>query len=138
VQISEYQHWLEAWDRARGWDRVSPSHTLIHAMEEMGELARLVLRLEGYKETETAGLLQAQLADELSDLFVFLFKLAYQCGVDVEQALVAGQAKADARHGDLVAAGAELDRYLAQQARNAEQLQRRGDQPSAVDDTLEP
>jgi hypothetical protein len=34
MQIHEYQQWLEAWDKARGWDRVSPSHTLIHALEE--------------------------------------------------------------------------------------------------------
>ena len=42
MQIHEYQHWLEAWDKARGWDRVPPSHTLIHALEELGEVARLV------------------------------------------------------------------------------------------------
>ncbi len=116
MQIREYQEWLAAWDRARGWDQVDPAHTLVHAMEEMGEVARLVLRYEGYKAAASPEELRADLAEELSDLFVFLFKLAYQTGVDVEDALAAGQAKANARYPDLVQAGAELARYQARQA----------------------
>ena len=123
MQISEYQRWLEEWDRTRGWHRVSPSHTLIHALEEMGEVARLILHLEGYKGAESSEAVRADLATELSDLFVFLFKLAYQCGIDMEEALKAGQAKADGRYGDLAAASAELERYLAQQAENLAQMQ---------------
>jgi NTP pyrophosphatase (non-canonical NTP hydrolase) len=115
MNIREYQLWLQMWDHARGWDRVSPAHTLIHALEEMGEVARLVLQWEGYKEPESAEVLHARLEEELSDLFVFLFKLAYQTGVDLEDALVRGQAKADSRHADMDAAGAELERYLARQ-----------------------
>ncbi len=101
MQIHDYQHWLEAWDRARGWDRVSPSHTLIHALEELGEVARLMLQWEGYKDAESPEKLHAELEEELSDVFVFLFKLAYQTGVDVEAALARGQAKADGRYDDL-------------------------------------
>ncbi len=115
MQIHDYQQWLEAWDKARGWDRVSPSHTLIHALEELGEVARLVLQSEGYKAAESAEKLHAELEEELSDVFVFLFKLAYQTGVDVEAALARGQAKADGRHFDLEKAGAELARYHSRQ-----------------------
>jgi NTP pyrophosphatase (non-canonical NTP hydrolase) len=116
MQIREYQQWLQEWDRARGWDRVAPAHTLIHALEEMGEVARLVLQWEGYKEPENAEVLHARLDEEFSDLFVFLFKLAYQTGVDVEDALERGQAKADSRHADLNVAAAELERYRLRQA----------------------
>ncbi|NOZ27383.1 MAG: hypothetical protein GXP39_04925 [Chloroflexi bacterium] len=116
MHISEYQRWLEEWDRARGWDRVLPSHTLVHALEEMGEVARLVLQWEGYKPAEDEARVQEALAEELSDLFVFLFKLAYQCGIDVEAALRAGQIKADRRYR--VEDGApELARYLEAQER---------------------
>ena len=80
MQIREYQEWLEAWDKARGWDRVALSHTLIHAMEELGEVARLVLQWEGYKDPGDPAKLAADLEEELSDVFVFLFKLAYQTG----------------------------------------------------------
>jgi NTP pyrophosphatase (non-canonical NTP hydrolase) len=126
MQIREYQQWLEAWDRARGWHRVSPSHTLIHALEEMGEVARLVLHLEGYKGGEGPEAVRQELAAELSDLFVFLFKLAGQCGINMEEALKAGQAKADERYGDLAAASAELERYLAQQTANLSHLREAG------------
>ncbi len=104
MEMKAYQDWLEAWDKARGWDRASPSHTLIHAFEELGEVARLMLQWEGYKETESTETLHAELEEELSDVFVFLFKLAYQMGIDVEAALVRGQAKADGRYEDIAAA----------------------------------
>jgi NTP pyrophosphatase (non-canonical NTP hydrolase) len=116
MHIREYQHWLEAWDRARGWDRVSPAHTLIHALEELGEVARLMLQWEGYKDAASPEQLRADLEEELSDVFIFLFKLAYQTGVDVEAALARGQAKADGRYDDLEEANAMLARYHARQA----------------------
>ncbi len=116
MQVREYQQWLEAWDRARGWDQVDPAHTLVHAMEEMGEVARLILQYEGYKNAASPEQLQADLAEELSDVFVFLFKLAYQTGVDVEDALKAGQHKANQRYPDLEQASEELARYQARQA----------------------
>jgi len=122
MHIAEYQKWLKEWDRARGWDRVKPSHTLIHAFEEMGEVARLVLQWEGYKDVESPDKLRAKLAEELSDVFVFLFKLAYQCGVDVEAALRAGQIKADERYADLDRASAELARYHARQVEELAQI----------------
>ena len=57
MEMRAYQQWLEAWDKARGWDRVSPSHTLVHAMEELGEVSRLgaaVGRLQGRREPRAA------------------------------------------------------------------------------------
>jgi NTP pyrophosphatase (non-canonical NTP hydrolase) len=122
MHIREYQQWLEAWDKARGWERVSPAHTLIHALEELGEVARLVLQWEGYKDAASPEQLRADLEEELSDVFVFLFKLAYQTGVDVEAALARGQAKADSRHWDLDKANAELARYHARQAEALAQM----------------
>jgi NTP pyrophosphatase (non-canonical NTP hydrolase) len=115
MQIREYQDWVENWDRERGWHRVNPSHTLLHAFEEMGEIARIVLQMEGYKEGGSPASLSENLSSELSDLLVFIFKLAYQCGVDIEDALVAGQSKAEQRYGDLSAAAQELARYLNRQ-----------------------
>ena len=126
MHIREYQQWLEAWDKARGWERVSPSHTLLHACEEMGEVARLVLAWEGYKEMADRERWRADLAEELSDVMVFLFKLAYQTGVDVEEALLQGQAKAEARHPDLERAAAELARYHARQAELSDRLTCKG------------
>jgi NTP pyrophosphatase (non-canonical NTP hydrolase) len=122
MEMSAYQTWLEAWDKARGWDRVSPSHTLVHAMEELGEVARLLLQWEGYKDAESPARLHDALEEELSDVFVFLFKLAYQTGVDVEEALARGQAKAEGRYDDLARAHEMLDRYHARQAEALDEM----------------
>ncbi len=122
MQIRDYQNWLEAWDRDRGWDRVSVSHTLVHALEELGEVARLVLQWEGYKDAESPEELHAGLEEELSDVFVFLFKLAYQTGVDVEAALARGQTKANGRYDDLAEANAMLARYHTRQAEEHKRL----------------
>ena len=113
MQIREYQQWLEGWDRARGWEKVLPSHTLLHALEELGEISKLVQMVEGYRAPKPADLEQvrAALALELSDLQVMIFKLAYLCGIDMEQAMILGQQKADARFPDPTTGPAEADRY---------------------------
>jgi NTP pyrophosphatase (non-canonical NTP hydrolase) len=113
MHIREYQLWLEAWDRARHWDRVLPSHTLLHALEELGEISKLVQMIEGYRAPEPAELeqLRSELALELSDLQVMLFKLAYLCGIDMEDAMTRGQQKADARFPDASAGPAEQQAY---------------------------
>jgi NTP pyrophosphatase (non-canonical NTP hydrolase) len=102
MHIREYQQWLEAWDRVRTWDQVLVSHTLLHAVEELGEVSKLVQIIEGYR---AAGKLapdqvREELALELSDLQVMLFKIAYLCGIDMEEAMQRGQQKADARFPD--------------------------------------
>jgi NTP pyrophosphatase (non-canonical NTP hydrolase) len=40
MHIQEYQAWLQAYDEARGWDMISPSHSFLHLVEEIGEIAR--------------------------------------------------------------------------------------------------
>ncbi len=102
MHIREYQQWLEEWDAVRDWDRVLLSHTLLHAVEEMGEVSRLVQVLEGYRamDAESVEHVRSDLALELSDLQVMLFKLAYQCGIDMETAMIRGQVKADERFPD--------------------------------------
>ena len=81
MHIREYQDWLEAWDKARNWDKVTLSHILIHAMEELGEISRLVQVLEGYRpmhDNTSPEEVRDELSLELSDLQDMLFKIAYQ------------------------------------------------------------
>lgn len=113
MHIRDYQTWLEEWDRVRAWDKILPSHTLLHAMEELGEVSKLVQMLEGYREADPADqdAWRQELALELSDLQVMLFKLAYLCGIDMESAMQAGQAKADARFPDPAAGPAAQAAY---------------------------
>ena len=113
MHIREYQQWLQAWDKARTWDQTLMSHTVLHAVEEMGEVSKLVQMLEGYRPTKPADLdlVRSELALELSDLQVMLFKIAYLCGIDMEDAMVRGQQKADARFPDPAAGPADLAAY---------------------------
>lgn len=113
MHIREYQQWLEAWDNVRDFQRTLPSHTLLHAMEELGEISKLVQQIEGYRPQKAASMdeLREELALELSDLQVMLFKVAYLCGIDMEEALVKGQAKADSRYPDPSTGPAERQAY---------------------------
>lgn len=118
MEIAEYQRWLKEYDRLRGWDRVSPSQTFVHLMEELGEVARLVLHLEGYKPGEgREDELKTELAEELGDAATFLFKIAYQFGIDMETAMKSNMPKAEGRYS--VAAGrADMARYVRRQEEN--------------------
>jgi NTP pyrophosphatase (non-canonical NTP hydrolase) len=113
MHIREYQTWLETWDRARTWDKVLPSHTLLHALEELGEISRLVQQIEGYRAIDPSQLdvVRDALELELSDLQVMIFKIAYLCGIDMESAMVRGQAKADQRFPDPSTGPAERQAY---------------------------
>lgn len=117
MHMREYQTWLQAYDVARGWDQIAPSHTFMHLIEEVGEIAREVEVLEGYREAPNRGDARARLAGELADAATFLYKLAYQCGVDLEEALVANMDKAEKRFS-VDFGRADTERYLARQAEN--------------------
>jgi NTP pyrophosphatase (non-canonical NTP hydrolase) len=122
MHIREYQTWLQAYDSARGWDKISPSHSFLHLIEEIGEIAREVEYLEGYRELDDAAKARDRLAEELADATTFLCKLAYQCGVDLEKALEANMVKAENRFS--IAFGkADTERYLARQAENLARVQ---------------
>lgn len=129
MRIREYQDWLQAYDEARGWHRVSPSQTLVHALEEMGEVARLILTLEGYRDAaEGEAELRAHLQEELADAATFLFKLAYQYGLDMEEALRANVRKAEAR-APVERGREEMARYLERQRANLRWME--GEDPGA-------
>lgn len=124
MHIREYQRWLEEYDRARDFHLASPAHTFIHLVEELGEVARVVLYEEGYRDPSGMKDLQAELAGELADAATFLFKLAYQLDIDIEEALLANMKKAEGRF-DIEGGRADTRRYLAYQEENRT---RRGEQ----------
>ena len=122
MHIREYQAWLHAYDEARGWDKISPSHSFVHLIEEVGEIAREVEYVEGYRDADDPTEVSARLAEELADAATFLFKLAYQCGVDLEDALSANMSKAEERFS-VDFGRADTERYLARQAENLARIQ---------------
>ncbi|HSR31799.1 MAG TPA: hypothetical protein VLY63_14640 [Anaerolineae bacterium] len=70
--------------------------------------ATVMLRISG---------VQASLAEELADAATFIYKLAYQCGVDPEDALKANMIKAE-KCFSVDCGRADTVRYLARQAEN--------------------
>lgn len=122
MRISEYQRWLQAYDVARGFQHASPAHTFVHLTEELGEVARLVLYFEGYRDAADVAALRVQLQEELADAATFLFKLAYQLGVDLEAGLRANQDKAE-RKTSIDEGLADTRRYLERQQQNLKRMQ---------------
>jgi NTP pyrophosphatase (non-canonical NTP hydrolase) len=119
MEFSEYQRRLNTLERERGWERVLPSHTFMHMGEEMGEIARLLECMEGYRETDRSlEALRADLAGELADLAAFIFKLANQHDIDIDASMQAHLQKFVARSQDIAACQQEMARYVAYQERN--------------------
>lgn len=108
LTFSAYQQWFIEYDQKRELTADSPLESLGHLMEEMGEIARHILRLEGHKARRTTPFLRmdddgaraeeiADLALELSDAFVFLTKLANSYDIEWEETIRRGMEKAEAR-----------------------------------------
>ncbi len=100
MSLRAWQAWVAAFDEARDWADVRPEHVALHLVEELGEVARELLRREGYKEGPV------QMEGEMADLLLLLFKLANQLGVDLEAALKAKAAELE-------------DRFPVEEARDA-------------------
>lgn len=100
MTFERYQRWFIEYDEARGFDEVPVSESVMHLMEEVGEIARHILRLEGYRaldEVERTAEIEA-LALELSDVFVFLTKLANHYGIEWEETIARSMEKAEQRY----------------------------------------
>jgi NTP pyrophosphatase (non-canonical NTP hydrolase) len=119
VKFSDYQQQLAKLERERGWDRVLPSHTFLHMGEELGEIARVLQCFEGYRDTNLSEPeLRDALSGELADLTAFVFKLANQYGIDMDQTMRAHIAKFLSRHHDVQQGRDEMARYVTHQEKN--------------------
>jgi NTP pyrophosphatase (non-canonical NTP hydrolase) len=93
--LSAIQQRLSAFDAERGWDAVQPVHTALHLMEELGEVARELLKLSGYKTPHEDA--KDRLEGELADVTLLVIKLATQHGIDLERAVLEKLDANDAR-----------------------------------------
>lgn len=116
--MATYQKWVRDFDRERGWDLCLPAEVFVHFSEEAGEIARLVLALEGYREVGPgeAESLKPRLGEEIADAITFLVKLAYLYDVDVAESLTRNMDKCDGRYQPEEAPGAVLT-YLERHRR---------------------
>lgn len=108
MTLSELQQAVEEFDRARGWQRVNPEHIVLHLLEELGEIARELLRQAAYKEG------QSDIAQELADLLILTAKLANRLSLNLEQSVTAKLEEIQQRF-PIESAQAAIERYRAQE-----------------------
>jgi NTP pyrophosphatase (non-canonical NTP hydrolase) len=82
ANLSKLQEEVLAYDQKYGWEGDKESHIALHMTEELGEISRLILRLEGYKHEEYS---KKALAEELIDLLYLTIKLGNTAGIDLEK-----------------------------------------------------
>ncbi|GAP63258.1 hypothetical protein ARMA_1681 [Ardenticatena maritima] len=99
LTFDEFQTWFRHYDDVRGLTDDPPLAVLARLVEEVGEIARHVLRLEGEKPLdETAREAErAALALELADAFIFLTKLANIYAIEWTPTIHAAMQKAEHR-----------------------------------------
>ena len=86
---------VRAFDEARGWHDVDAAHTALHLLEELGEVAREILRLKSYKDPGDGA--HRRLHEELADVTVLVAKLANTVNADLETGVRALLARNEAR-----------------------------------------
>ena len=80
--LTRLQDEVSAYDGRYGWEDDKESHIVLHMAEEIGEISRQVLRLEGYKKEEYS---KKNLSEEIVDLLYLTVKLANKAEIDLEK-----------------------------------------------------
>jgi NTP pyrophosphatase (non-canonical NTP hydrolase) len=91
-QIQDYVRNMEA---ERGLDRQDLTSQCLKLGEEVGELYRAVRKLKGEPQ-DPAGRV-ADIADEAADTLILLISIANRCGVNLEDAFRAKEARNENR-----------------------------------------
>lgn len=89
--IKELQEDVNTFVNERGW-QTPMGDILIHVVEELGEVARNVLRMKNYGGQHTADK-DNNMGEELADVFYLLLKMANECNVDLEKAFTSKMEK---------------------------------------------
>ena len=90
ANLRRLQDEVAAYDGKYGWEGDKECHITLHMMEEVGEVARQVLRLEGYKKEPYD---KKNLSEEIIDLLYLTVKLANKADIDLEKEWVASFAR---------------------------------------------
>jgi NTP pyrophosphatase (non-canonical NTP hydrolase) len=80
--LNDFQRQVTAYDRKSGWTDDQGSHIVLHMTEELGEVARHIVRHEGYKK---GGFEKKELAQELTDVLYLTFKLANRFDIKLDE-----------------------------------------------------
>ncbi|MGY5878828.1 MAG: hypothetical protein RTV31_01200 [Candidatus Thorarchaeota archaeon] len=90
MHLKEIQKKLDAFDKARGWDKFPASLVFAHLIEELGEISRHITVDEGYKVIGLGH--EAPNKDELHREFAQVFNLFAQIAnhynIDLESSIL--------------------------------------------------
>ncbi|MDL2230259.1 nucleotide pyrophosphohydrolase [Alistipes sp. OttesenSCG-928-L06] len=99
MTIKESQELIDAWINKHGVRYFSELTNMTILTEEVGELARAMVRTYG-EQSYKAGDAKAELADEIADVLWVLVCIANQTGVDLTKALADNLEKKNIRDFD--------------------------------------
>lgn len=86
VNLRKVQEEVAAYDRKYGWENDRESQIVLHMNEELGEISRCILKLEGYKKEPYT---KKELAEEIIDLLYLTIKLANKADIDLDKEWIA-------------------------------------------------
>jgi NTP pyrophosphatase (non-canonical NTP hydrolase) len=81
MAFNELQKQVEGYDKAFGWTKDKPEQTVLHMQEEVGEIARELLKKAGYKRGKYD---PEELNDEITDLLYLTLKLGNLMNLDID------------------------------------------------------
>ncbi|MFZ2187857.1 MAG: MazG nucleotide pyrophosphohydrolase domain-containing protein [Candidatus Moraniibacteriota bacterium] len=82
--LEDFQEYVVALDKERGFTKGTVLAVLVHLMEECGELAKAIRKAEGMRTDKKSE--QFDVAHEAADVFIFLLKICNRFNINLEQA----------------------------------------------------
>jgi NTP pyrophosphatase (non-canonical NTP hydrolase) len=89
--LGDYQKLVQELTIARGFEKETVPEAFTVFVEEVGELAKAIRKVNGQKVDKKS--LQLNVEDELADVFTLVLDLANRLNIDVEKAFRAKEAK---------------------------------------------
>jgi NTP pyrophosphatase (non-canonical NTP hydrolase) len=82
MAFNELQRQVAEYDAKKGWVGDTPEQAALHMQEELGEIARELLKMSGYKK---GGLDRDRINDEITDLLYLTMKLGNLLKLDLDE-----------------------------------------------------
>jgi len=86
ITIKEAQKIIEDFVKERNWE-TSESDIVLHLTEELGEIARNILKMKNYGGQHTK-YSEINMDEELGDVLYLILKLANQTNINLEEAFI--------------------------------------------------
>jgi len=82
MALRGFQRQVKAYDKKKGWVNDRPEDAVLHMQEEVGEIARNLLKRSGYKRGRYDS---KSMNDEITDLLYLTFKLGNLLELDLDE-----------------------------------------------------